>query len=481
MAATTPQSSRGALITWTVVSSFLSLIFLIVAIWFYVSGSDAQENLDSLRRKYADVVPESAFTRQDIAEIKALRGAPESGLNRDTTVLDAVITQRNELSQLVAGSGVDVQAARTAATVALTTAAKDLDAAQAGISLPTTENLALAVSMLANALEARLDELKGLNQDLATAQQQLQQTEQRARERIAQMEQQVQQVRDEEQQLRDQVNAYQQQSKDMVGRIEQNVSRERQGSLQQQQEAQGKVDELRGQVDTMQHEVDALRNRVPRPDAEGGVTRQADGRIISVPGHGIVYVDLGQRDSLTPGLTFEVYDALEGVPPLVADELSKGKASIEVTKVGEDTSEARVTHLSPGAILAEGDKIANLVYDRNTRYNFMVYGNFDLDQNGAPTPQDGEVVKRLITQWGGKLMDRVNVDTDFAVLGAEPALPQFTRDELNDPFNAKKLADAQTSLDQYLEIRDTAARLRVPILNQNRFLYLIGYYNQAPR
>jgi BRCT domain type II-containing protein len=29
-------------------------------------------------------------------------------------------------------------------------------------------------------------------------------------------------------------------------------------------------------------------------------------------------------------------------------------------------------------------------------------------------------VRRLITQWGGRLADEVNVNTDFIVLGAQP-------------------------------------------------------------
>jgi hypothetical protein len=76
-----------------------------------------------------------------------------------------------------------------------------------------------------------------------------------------------------------------------------------------------------------------------------------------------------------------------------------GKASIEVVRVGNTTSECRITRTSRGATLSEGDLIANLVYDKNTKYNFLVYGNFDLDRNGVATPQDAEVIKRLITQW----------------------------------------------------------------------------------
>src|SRR6185503_12312932 len=128
-----------------------------------------------------------------------------------------------------------------------------------------------------------------------------------------------------------------------------------------------------------------------------------------------------------------------------------------------------------------GDLIVNLIYDPATKYNFMVYGDFDLDQNGQATPADAEVVKRLITQWGGILTDKVNVDTDFVILGKEPVLPPFNKDELADPFNQKKLSDAQAALDAYQDVVKSARDLHIPIMNQNRFLYFIGYFDQSKR
>ena len=73
----------------------------------------------------------------------------------------------------------------------------------------------------------------------------------------------------------------------------------------------------------------------------------------------------------------------------------------------------------------------------------------------------------------------MNVDTDFVVLGKEPQLPSFSKEELDQPLNADKLAKAQAELDKYHEIIQTARDLHIPILNQNRFLYYVGYYEQA--
>ena len=180
-----------------------------------------------------------------------------------------------------------------------------------------------------------------------------------------------------------------------------------------------------------------------------------------------------------------MYDKIDGIPPVgdptTEEKLPQGKASIEVTRVGQGSSECRVIRTTPGTQMSEGDLIANLVYDPHVKYNFVVYGDFDMDNNGVATPQDADVIKRLVTQWGGKLMNQVNVDTDFVVLGKEPVLPTFSKEELQDPFNAKKLNDAQQALEAYQNVKRTAEQLHIPILNQNRFLYLTGYYNQARR
>jgi hypothetical protein len=59
-------------------------------------------------------------------------------------------------------------------------------------------------------------------------------------------------------------------------------------------------------------------------------------------------------------------------------------------------------------------------------------------------------------------------------------LPEFSKDDLT-PENQKKLQDAQDALEKYQEIRQQAKDLHIPVLNQNRFLYYVGYYDQATR
>ena len=149
--------------------------------------------------------------------------------------------------------------------------------------------------------------------------------------------------------------------------------------------------------------------------------------------------------------------------------------------MGATSSEARSVRQQTGTSLQQGDIIANLVYDANTRYRFTVYGKFDLDNNDVPTAADTEVIKRLITQWGGRLVDEVSVNTDFVVLGSEPQIPEFDSEDLRDPLNFALMEQAQQELDAYLDVVQRARELSIPVLNQNRFLYFIGYFDQARR
>jgi hypothetical protein len=282
-----------------------------------------------------------------------------------------------------------------------------------------------------------------------------------------------------------QLQEYQDSKNQSIKQIEDSRASERQTAQQAVASRDEQLATLQRNLTLANNELDALRNKLGqrRLDPAAPVIRHADGTIVRVGGGGIVYIGLGAGDQISPGLTFEVYDRLDGIPASAANEddtdLPEGKASIEVIRVGATSSECRVIHQQPNTTLAEGDPIANLVYDPNTKYNFVVYGKFDITHKGAATSQDADIIKRLITQWGGQVADHVNVNTDFVVLGEEPQVPQYTSEELSDPINQQRRVAAERDQQEYQTIRNAAVELHIPILNQNRFLYLVGYYDQA--
>jgi hypothetical protein len=156
-----------------------------------------------------------------------------------------------------------------------------------------------------------------------------------------------------------------------------------------------------------------------------------------------------------------------------------GKASIEVMRIGPSHSEARIIRKEPGHPLVQGDLLVNLVYDKSQKYNFVVYGDFDIDNDGRTSAGDGEVIRRLITQWGGNVVNDVNVNTDFVVMGKEPVVDSAPPQD--DAVAQAAHQRAVQELDRYLAVRTTAVSLNIPILNQNRFLNFVGYASQAAR
>jgi hypothetical protein len=277
---------------------------------------------------------------------------------------------------------------------------------------------------------------------------------------------------------------------------------EQQGSYAEQlkqREAENKA--LTTQVGKLAATVAKLRNDLaPQRVAVPDPTKEVDGRIISVePAEKLVYIDIGRKDHLVLGTTFEVFDATRGVE--VSDdgkELKRGKASIEVVTLNERSAACRITRSNYSQPLLVNDVIANLVYDRTRALKFYVFGDFDLDNDGQATLSDREMVLAFIRDWGGvlvkaderqknltALLDKetadqsmLPVDTDFVVIGKEPELPKPVAPGETRPEVIRDSIQAKAKWDAYIRVINEARTLSIPVVNQNRFLALIGYYQR---
>ncbi len=96
-------------------------------------------------------------------------------------------------------------------------------------------------------------------------------------------------------------------------------------------------------------------------------------------------------------------------------------------------------------------------------------------------PSDRERMLTLVREFGGNLVNEVTVETDVLVMGKEPEIPRMTEDDLLDPRNQNIYQEAVRRRDEYIAVRQQAQQLNVPILNQNQFLYYIGYFDQVRR
>ena len=86
-----------------------------------------------------------------------------------------------------------------------------------------------------------------------------------------------------------------------------------QEALAQAQVTQG---ELTKRVEALGQQNQALTARLGQTklNPTDAAIRQADGQVLRIPGDGTVYINLGSGDQISRGLTFEVYDRLEGIP-----------------------------------------------------------------------------------------------------------------------------------------------------------------------
>jgi len=217
--------------------------------------------------------------------------------------------------------------------------------------------------------------------------------------------------------------------------------------------------------------VSALEKFRPSTDPKA-VLQEADGKVLRVlPDESMVYINLGKRDRITPGLTFAVYPTLGGVT-----KEGRGKATIEVVTVLSDTSECRITSLEAGSAVVAGDLIANPVYDRNRTFNFVVAGDFSLGFGKTIDDPNGVKVKKLIQSWGGRIVDKVDEQTDFVVLGVPPE-PVAAINGGAEAQEAAKVRNQEIAkrAQAFAQIKGDAIALGIPVLTRLQFLHFIGH------
>lgn len=243
--------------------------------------------------------------------------------------------------------------------------------------------------------------------------------------------------------------------------------------------AQAEINKLKSDSGEKQSRINTLVQSLEkfRPSQDPmAVLKDSDGKVLRVlPEESVAYINLGKKDRVTPGLTFAVYSPLGGV-----DKEGKGKGTLEVVNVMSDASECRITGMETGNNIIEGDLIANPVYDKNRRFTFAVAGDFDLNFDEIIDDPGGNNVKKLITGWGGRVVDTVDEQTDFVVLGKSPqaVVAKAATPEAEDAARIRN-ADKQKLTDAFNGVKTEAKALDLPILTRTQFLHFIGY--QVPK
>jgi hypothetical protein len=186
-----------------------------------------------------------------------------------------------------------------------------------------------------------------------------------------------------------------------------------------------------------------------------------------------VVITLGREDKLVIGMTFSVFGSASAIRPTESGEYLPGKAVIEVIGMEESSARCRVIRASRGNPVVAGDVIANPVYDPDKVYNFVVFGNFDVDRDGVATPFERDQLVAIIERWGGEVIDDISGDLDFLVLGRRPD------DPLQPAPNAPRAVydeylRLKNRVDRYEQLFNAASASSIPVLNENRLRTLIG-------
>jgi predicted nucleic acid-binding Zn-ribbon protein len=478
------QGSRGGLVAAVVVFTVLFVASTIFAIYFGVQDSKAEESLQSLTSTYREIAHD--VNGPDVIALRQLARS-DSRLEEQTALAEA-IQQRKDLSEQVLGHAA-AQLADVGATISqmedtIQKVNKLLVASGAKL---TSSSLMSAIANLTTEVGTLQDAVKTADAAREQALQQANDDSAAARDASAKAAASVASAQEELQKRIDADN-------DDIKKTQGEVASVRKTFEDEQAVSTTKLDaddkqraDLINQLDSLKKQMDRLRDKLAgrRVEVEDAIVRRPEGEVVQIVDAKTLYINLGQGDQIVPGMTFEVYDKSQPLPKLgdgLDDEnLPKGKASLEVTRVLANGSECHIVNVEPGQTIVQGDRLLNLIYDRNVKFKFFVYGDFDIARTGHPTPAGADIIRRLISQWGGEVVDKLDENTDFVIVGTPPEVPIYSAEDLKDPLNEQNLDNAKLAADNYDKIVNRAVDLHTAIMNQNKFLYFIGFYDLALR
>ncbi len=478
MAAVSPQGSKTGLIVALVVFVIGFVVATIYAIYYNAQWAKAQVDADHERTTRLQYVNEADVTNPDIQKYVAAAKKPQAAIN-------VVIAERSLLAKDISGKADMSSTQADAAAAAALKYASDHLAKVQGVTVPG--DLSGAIKSLADAIVTVDAERDKAQADAKAAADAAAQTTAARDALLKAKDDQMAQISADKDKAIAEIEAWRKEKGESITQISADADQKQKDLQAAADKLQTEITKRDGQIKDLNKKLDAVMRRLhdTHVNTNEAIVQQSDGNILSAPTQDTVFINIGQQQSVTLGLTFEVYDKAKGIPPLgdgMRDtEMPEGKASIEVIHVLPASAECRVVKRALGETITEGDLIMNLVFDPHTHYKFMVYGNFDLSNEGTPSPADADVIKRLISQWGGRLVNSVDTTTDFVVLGAEPVVPVLSAEDQNDPPKVQKRDAMAAALDAYTAVQSKAVELGIPIMNQNRFLYFIGYYDQAGR
>ena len=449
----------------------LFIIATVCAVIFYVKSEEYRTNSENNLAKLEEVA-----NRSEQNKLAQIVGKPKGNVS----YLGTMESLNDELYKIILGKTVPES---TPATVKFNEVSMSIQSVLENLAQDVTPTMGPDGIALLNTIEdlkqkldnarAELDNsdaiTENLQADLEDAQTKNEQEKEQFLAELNQFQTNYDQIREQFNELQQTMKKYvDEQIQEFQDKLEAEQAKLRQKQLDLQ-ETDDKLKETEGLLDTA---LVKLKDIKPTPNIEVQAFKP-DAQIIRVDlQNGIVYLGIGTNDHVYRGLTFAIYDRNQPIP-----ETGEGKAEIEVFRVDEQVSAARIVKSDKKNPIVKEDIVSNLIWDSKTSNRFVVVGDFDFNNDERPDKEGQKRVIELIERWGGTLMDDVTVDTDFIVVGPAPtALSRPTQDELDiDPMAQQRYDQSLEKVKKYDALLKKANDLSVPVFNQKRFMYLIGY------
>lgn len=446
----------GLGITVTILGVLLLASF-ILAIMFYGQKQKAQADLDLANDSLVNFIPESERQRDDVVRYLDLARAERK------SVVMYLKDSLEETMRRVTGANEDT-------LPDLETKLADIDGSD---SLP----LLMVVAQRDRDISTLNQRLADAYQARDAAQSDLQAEVDRNSTLSTEHRATVAALSDEIGRLGDDVDTYGTNVNRVVSENNDRVETIRRTSAERESSLQDRIAELEQEGLILGQVIDELRSEQDvfklEPLAEHSLI---DGRVVGASvAERQVFVDLGKDQRIVLGMTFEVYGSGTDIRPDSDGEFPPGKATIEITRVGDSTSSARIIRESRGQPVVEGDVIANAAYDPDKVYSFVVFGDFDANHDRQPTSAERGSIVSLIRDWGGDVEDDLTGRTDFLVLGDRPVLPPAPSPDAPLPL-IQEYIRKQSLVQKYDALFRTATQTGIPVLNENRFYTLTGLY-----
>jgi hypothetical protein len=205
--------------------------------------------------------------------------------------------------------------------------------------------------------------------------------------------------------------------------------------------------------------------------ATGLPSKLPDGSVAQVfPDMNLVYLRLTRPQQAKLGMRYVIFSKDKPVP-----DTGEGKAVVEISSLEGGSIQGKIIKSTASDPMVPGDPALNLVVGPR-KYSFVVYGNFDLRNDGVFEPSGKSQIEGLITRWGGTVQQDMDMTTNFLILGVQtevPPKPAENADAVTRENYEKKLDENK----KWAELYDRAARQTIPAMNTNTFLHFIGFFN----